>query len=91
MSDAIHKYPLQVTDEQMVSLPAGCRLLCVQVQHGCPCVWAWVDPQEERRVNVRFVTIGTGNPIPANIPVRYLGTYQLHDGALVFHLFCDFE
>lgn len=81
----IFKYPLQTIDAQTVHLPRGAMSLCVQVQAG-PCVWALVDdtqPTEPRIVRV----IGTGHPIPDADKLGYVGTYQLHGGALVFHVF----
>lgn len=81
----VFKYPLETTDEQTVHMPRGAHPLCVQVQGG-PCLWAMVDdqqPTEPRTIRV----IGTGHPIPDADRLDYIGTYQLHGGALVFHIF----
>jgi hypothetical protein len=81
----IYKYPLEMTDEQIIHLPLGAVPLCVQMQAG-PCLWAMVDdtePTEPRLVRV----IGTGHPIPDADRLGYVGTYQFHGGALVFHVF----
>lgn len=81
----IFKYPLETTDEQVIRIPRGAVPLCVQVQAG-PCLWALVDdtqPSESRTVRV----IGTGHPIPDADRLGYVGTYQFHGGALVFHVF----
>ena len=85
MSLTIWKFEIQVTDRQTVSMPAGSRVLCVQTQNGLPHVWALADrdrPYEERA----FLLVGTGHPIDAD-PGRYVGTFQMRNGALVFHLF----
>lgn len=87
----IYKYRLAVTDTQTISMPAGAKLLTVQVQSGNsaqgdhPYLWALVEtvaPLEDRT----FITVGTGHPV-SDDSLNYLGTYQLHDGRLVFHVF----
>lgn len=81
----IFKYPLQTRDEQTLQMPRDSSPLCVQMQGG-PCLWAVVDdaqPTEPRTVRM----IGTGHPIPDADTLVYVGTYQLHGGALVFHVF----
>lgn len=83
----IFKYELGVTDEQGFYLPVGAKVLSVQTQNGIPCMWVLVDetaPTEHRT----FLTVGTGQPAPDDLGRRpYCGTYQLHGGALVFHVF----
>lgn len=95
---AIHKYQVAVEDEQRVRMPKGARILDVQAQGPFPCIWAIVDTEaelEERRFAVRgtghelddelaTATIGTSG---GNGHARYIGTFQLHGGNLVFHLF----
>jgi hypothetical protein len=44
----IYKYTLEVTDEQEVKMPANAQILCVQVQHGRPTLWALVDTKAEK-------------------------------------------
>ena len=85
MSKTIWKFPLKTTDEQVVEMPSGAEILSVQTQYGEPCVWAMVDPTHKRVAKV-FHIFGTGHRIPeANR--KFIGTYQLEGGALVFHLF----
>lgn len=81
----IWKFPLEVTDEQVVTVPMISKFLCVQVQNERPCLWALVDPKS-RMIGVQVCVYGTGNPVPDN-PGNYVGTFQLADGALVFHVF----
>lgn len=85
MTKKIYKYPLEVEDIQSIKMPEGAQVLCVQVQNNIPCVWAVVDveaPLEERV----FYTHGTGHRI-LDHNATYLGTYQLYNGGLVFHVF----
>ncbi len=83
---AVWKFPLQVADVQQVLMPQGARLLTVQVQDDTPCLWAVVDPAS--RPVVRWIhTAGTGHTWPAKSLSEHISTYQLHGGALVFHVF----
>jgi hypothetical protein len=81
----IWKYELEVTDEQVVTLPAGARILALQVQHGQPCLWALVDP-DAAKTPWKFRTVGTGHRVDFDTG-SYVGTYQVRGGALVFHVF----
>jgi hypothetical protein len=82
----IWKFPLEVTDSQMVSMPPETVILHVGVQRGTPCLWGLVTRPEDDKIQREILTIGTGHPI-ASGKKRYLGTYQLMDGSLVFHIF----
>jgi len=82
----IWKYQLQVTDEQMVAMPAGAKGLAVQVQHGVPCLWALVDPRAPIEIR-SIVTVGTGHDANSLADLYYVGTYQLYDGDIVLHVF----
>ena len=82
----IYKYPIETTDRQLIKMPSLSEILCVQLQNGEPCIWARVDistPMIEKTISV----YGTGNPIESGFIGCYIGTYQLHGGALVFHVF----
>lgn len=72
--------------EFIVEMPRGAHVLTVQVQHEAPRMWALVDPGEptEKR---RFVVVGTGHTVVNAEWVKYVGTFQVRDGTLVFHLF----
>ena len=39
----IYKYQLSVTDNNIISMPIGAEILCVQAQKEVPCIWALVD------------------------------------------------
>ena len=86
----IWKFPLETTDRQVIRMPVGSRILTVQTQSqsGKPCLWAVVDsdaPLQPRG----FEICGTGHPMSINGDEihEYIGTYQLNDGQLVFHVF----
>lgn len=83
----IWKFPLALTDVQTLKMPQGARILAVQTQDNTPCMWAVVDPEEDTEPRT-FLTYGTGNPMPNHeLSDTHRGTYQLNDGALVFHVF----
>lgn len=88
MNETIWKFPLEVTDSQSVKMPKASRILSVQTQGGQPCLWAWVDSEAPLETRT-FHTFGTGHPMrkDARQILEHVGTYQLNDGALVFHVF----
>jgi hypothetical protein len=82
----IWKWTLTVADLQSLSIPEGAKLLAVQTQGDMPQLWALVN-EKAQIVCRNFATYGTGNPMPDDDPGEYVGTYQMHGGALVFHVF----
>lgn len=79
----IWKYPLERRDGQIITMPAGSRVLCVHNQFDEPFLWALVDPEAalERRW---FLTFGTGH---GGVRGQYVGTYIDGQGAYVWHVF----
>lgn len=80
----IYKYPIEVTDVQHIEMNEGARILSVQTQQGRPCLWALVDTSKPKR-KVEIHVHGTGHE--NTLDFHYIGTFQLHQGALVFHVF----
>lgn len=82
----IHKYVI-TPKKLLLEMPKGAEILTVQSQHESACIWALVDseaPLEDRHFDV----VGTGQPIEeTGIKRKYIGTFQLGGGALVYHLF----
>lgn len=88
MVKRIYKYQLEVADEQTIKIPMNAELLSVQTQNEVPCLWALIDPNEV--TENRWIEIfGTGNPVNCDFGKerRFLGTFQLMNGALIFHAF----
>lgn len=84
----IYKYPLEAIDYQEIEMPASAEILTVQTQRGTPCIWALVDTDndpEERHIRI----LGTGHPVRSTKDKfrRYIGTFQLMAGNLVYHVF----
>ena len=86
MSRAIWKWPLEITDEQRLMVPAYTEPLCVQVQNGQLCLWAMIREDRTPRVPMLIRIYGTGRPMPDD-PGIYIGTAQTNGGALVWHVF----
>lgn len=80
----IWKYSL--SDRTTLEMPAGAQILSVQGQGMDICMWAQVHPNR-RVVKRQFVVYGTGHPIPDDEDFTYVGTAQLANGGLVFHVF----
>lgn len=83
--ETIYKYCVASQGDFTLEMPAGAEILDVQVQKGIPQMWALVEmgaPTEKRK----FTIFGTGFPMP-EAKRDYIGTFQMHNGALVWHLF----
>lgn len=84
MTKTIWKFPLEIAGEQSVQMPAGAKILDVQMQDGKLMLWALVDPnapKEPREILIH----GTGHPVE-NVG-GHIGTFQMYGGTLVFHAF----
>lgn len=90
MINQVWKFPLdkKINGIITVDIPKGGEILAVQVQNGRPHIWVLVNPQAEEESRY-FEAYGTGHNIlcAESIKRNYIGTFQLADGALVFHLF----
>lgn len=69
----------------VTKMPAGAEVLSVQMQDDHPVVWAMVNP-DEMTVVTQLGVYGTGHTVPDD-PGQFIGTFQMQDGALVFHVF----
>jgi len=84
----IFKYEIPIEDEFELELPKGAQVLTFQIQYGKPVIWAIIDPEEDIFEKINFRLFGTGHIIEKNIiPLSYIGTVQMADGQLVWHLF----
>lgn len=86
MLTKIYKYQLETTDVQQIQMPQGSEILCIQTQEETPYIWALVDPNATVTKRT-FEIFGTGHNVPENANRKYIGTYQLQGGQLVFHCF----
>jgi len=78
----IYKQPLNPNDTTHVK---NCfKALTVQVQKGIPCLWYIDDMQASSRL---FNVVPTGDDLDEDQTNKYVGTFQLNEGCLVFHVF----
>jgi len=86
---SIWKYPVEGgTDIIHIEMPKDAEIISMQVQHGTPCIWAIVDDNNEK-VDRVFEIIGTGHSLPElrYLERKFIDTFQVNGGSLVFHLF----
>lgn len=82
---SVWKFKVPISDVVKVEMPKDAKVLFASVQHGDPCFWAEVDVNAP--TETRFFRIyGTGHRIPDDTG-RYLGTFMMHGGDLVFHAY----
>jgi hypothetical protein len=81
----VFKYTLDLTDDQIVQMPAGSTALHVKEQNGELCIWALVDP-DKPTCSRRFFVHGTGHTLHPGA-LDYIGTAHLHNGGIVLHVF----
>ena len=88
MNMTIWKYEFETKGLVNIEMPIGAEILTVQTQQEKPCMWALVDPEAKKKQRC-FEVIGTGLPIYGGSDIKrtHIGTYQLHGGSLVFHVF----
>lgn len=80
----IWKYSMAGPDCKF-TMPKGAEILTVQIQYGIPQIWALVNPDADLEVR-HLVFYGTGHGCPDN-PGKYIGTFQINAGSLIFHVF----
>lgn len=86
----IYTYPLQLQEEQTLTLPLNAQILSVQWIHGKVCMFALVDYDEFTTEPRKFEIFGTGTPItPQSTPAEryFLGTVVSDDQKIVCHVF----
>ena len=79
----VHKYVLDLSDEQEISMPRGAEILHFNNQNESPTIWVRVDTRNPS-TNFNLSIRGTGHD---NASGKYIGTAVFQAGALVLHLF----
>lgn len=82
----IWKYPVE-PGRFTISLPVESRFRSVQAQRGKPQMWLEVDPYGPME-SITFRCVPTGIEFDVE-GLRYLGTFQMADENLVFHLYSE--
>jgi hypothetical protein len=90
MEKSVLKYPLYpIEDEIKNYIHEGAEYLTIQTQFGRPTLWVLAN-LENHLVEKWFCIRGTGHRFKGN-EGKYLGTFQLDGGGLVFHVFEKLE
>ena len=90
--NTIWKYMIPNTDKFTLEIPKGAAYLTTREQGGEGHMWWAVDPDEPTEDHT-FVIRGTGHELPPHedkatkIRTFYRGTYMLHGGLIVLHVF----
>lgn len=83
----IHKFKVQMLEDFIIEAPEGAQFLSVQQQHGQVQLWARVNTNRPMAA-YRFGVHGTGHELNAfTARAPHIGTFQICEGSLVFHLF----
>lgn len=85
MNKTIWKYTLQPSS-LILEIPEGSEILSVESQNNKICIWFLVDPSADS-VEREFIVYGTGHAISDAEHKKYIGSAQLENGMLVFHVF----
>lgn len=70
-------------------LPKGAHVLAIQAQGDHPQMWALVDQEATEAESREFLVVGTGKAYESKFwnDLNYIGTFQMEDGALIWHAF----
>ena len=84
----IWRYQFDITDTVEIKMPAGAEIISVQTKgaRSTPCMWAIVEPRANKETRT-FKVFGTGHPIPDDLALKFLDTFQVEHLVLVFHVF----
>ena len=92
MTESVYKYQLDdlsygTGNNAVITLqvPKGSSLLHVDGQHSNFMAWFQVDPQESDTEDRVLALVPTGGDVPSG--ARYLNTFLLQGGALVWHAY----
>ena len=88
----IWKYPLVITDHQVLTIPHGAKFLSAIEQEDLPTLYFIVNPKAVEGGSFQYLKIvmfGTGQPITNEEleNLSFLGTVPTHNGILVWHIF----
>ena len=87
MRKEIWKYVLDADNKTTFNMPEKAEILTVQSQNETACIWALVNPLNNKEERI-FEVVATGEPFEHKATEQtYIGTFQLYYGTLVFHLF----
>lgn len=91
MSHVIHKYPFTIQDTFYKMMPVNAKILKIDCQKGIPMMWVLHSINAEINEARYFRVYGTGHEITNIERLTHIGTFQMHNGDLVWHVFEEVE
>ena len=85
MKNSIWKFNFPIKDRITIQMPKGAEILTVQNQNEEGTLWAICNTEADKEPRY-FLIYGTGHPIDTD-GKKYIGTFQVSGGRLVWHLF----
>jgi hypothetical protein len=87
MKKQIWKFAIN-PDNLTLEMPKDAEILTVQTQNEKPCVLALVNPENDKELRY-FEVYGTGHDIYCDMGIerKYINSFQLFGGTMIFHLF----
>ena len=86
----IFKYEVPIKNNFVLELPIHCKILSFQAQNENLFIWVLVDTDKALCPRY-FCLLGTGHDIDYHPDLmKYIGTVQISNGTLVWHLFENF-
>lgn len=87
----VHKFPLQLMEEQEILLDVGAEILHVDDQEGTLTLWAVVNNHPDaERLGCRVLVVGTGHEV--RIPPQWhVGTVLMRSSGSVWHVFAGWH
>lgn len=83
---SIYKYGVEIADSFQIDMPENAEILTCQTQNGKPFLWAIIKKDVPLKTRV-FRVLGTGHPINTTEGLKYINTFQMQAGYLIFHIF----
>lgn len=81
----IWKYVIPIKDHFELEMPFNSKILSFQLQKGVPMIWCQVNT-DLKLIERKFRLCGTEHELE-NKYWKFIGTIQLREGNMVFHLF----
>jgi len=81
----VWRFPLRLTDEQVIQVPKDAEILCVKNQEGSLQIYAEVERDTLSFDHYTIYILGTGRDKTFN--ATYLDTVLMADGDLVWHIY----
>jgi len=86
---AIHKFQIELVDEQKISLPRSFKFLHFALQNERMYMWGIVDLDSDGKMEKTIRLYPTGGEFEEIYQDDYIGTVLTSGGAFVWHVFME--